>query len=490
MGDQEDPHDHMSDDSCSTKRWDDDREGIYASTARKRTYSERSGHTETDQGLTLQPIEQSPDPQPPHAAASMTDAEMQHSLWDCIFSDVDTIAPATRRPGRVRWSRTPSVSTLFSCKNRTKASQQPLPPDLWCDPEPQTSTAQQLSDVPAPRSDQEENSESRTASVSFLLFSKNPTKASRQPAQSDCFASGPQTPERSETPTTPVDHGIASCDLFGDDGEIQGSSELDHQQHPVATGATLPESQVLTGDGTYQATQGPFHKIPVVDLTDDSRVASSSLSNRRKFALLRASPTWNCNTPLPSIEGNRLPDRTLPSTPNNPLAPQLASQANNNFAASGIRSAEHVAFAAQHKRSQNAEAIAKASEFQEKEPANQQKQGAHTTTNPSAAQLDPSSSQFFSTFMKFRNSLPLSAAMAMMAPVNQNQILSTLAELSNGRGLTTKPGVAESTPHKVPAAMRAMLDNLKRKFDTDTSFLQSVIVYVTEQLIEDGKNPS
>jgi hypothetical protein len=42
----------------------------------------------------------------------------------------------------------------------------------------------------------------------------------------------------------------------------------------------------------------------------------------------------------------------------------------------------------------------------------------------------------------------------------------------------------------VPAAMRAMLDNLKRKFDTDTSFLQSVIVYVTEQLIEDGKNPS
>jgi hypothetical protein len=80
--------------------------------------------------------------------------------------------------------------------------------------------------------------------------------------------------------------------------------------------------------------------------------------------------------------------------------------------------------------------------------------------------------------------------MAMMAPVNQNQILSTLAELSNARGLTTKPGVAGSTPHKVPAAMRAMLDNLKRKFDTDTSFLQSVIVYVTEQLIEDGKNPS
>lgn len=77
-----------------------------------------------------------------------------------------------------------------------------------------------------------------------------------------------------------------------------------------------------------------------------------------------------------------------------------------------------------------------------------------------------------------------------MAPINQIQVLSTLAELSSAQGLTTKSGVAETTTHKVPAPMRAMLDNLKRKFDTDKSFLQSVIAYVTEQLIEDGKNPS
>lgn len=480
----------MSYDSCSTKRGDDGGEGIYASTARKRTYSERSGNTETEQGLTMQSTEQSPDPQPPHAAESMTDAEMQQFLWDWGFSGDDIISPAIWRPARDRWSRTPSVSTSLSCKNGTKASQQPLPPDSWCTPEPQSNTEQQLSDEPAPRSDQEENTESRTPSVSHPPFSKNLTKALRQPAQSDCFASGPQTPERSETPPTPVDHGNASCDLSGDGGEIQESSEVDHEQHASAIGATLPKSHSLTGDGTCQATQGPFQKIPVIDLTEESRPAFSSLRNRQRLAYLRASSTWNCNTPLPSIEGNRCPDQTLPSTPNIPFEPQLVSHSNINPAASGIRNPEHVAFATQHKRGQNGEAIAKNSEPREKEPANQQKQGTNTTTNSSAAQLDPSSSQFFSTFMKFRNSLPLSAAMAMMAPINQIQVLSTLAELSSAQGLTTKPGVAETTTHNVPAPMRAMLDNLKRKFDTDKSFLQSVIAYVTEQLIEDGKHPS
>ena len=118
MGDQEDPHDHMSYDFCSTKRGDDGGEGIYASTARKRTYSERSDNTETDQGLTMHSTEQSPDPQPPHAAESMTDAEMQQFLWDWGFSGDDTISPAIWRPARDRWSRTPSVSTSFSCKER------------------------------------------------------------------------------------------------------------------------------------------------------------------------------------------------------------------------------------------------------------------------------------------------------------------------------------------------------------------------------------
>jgi hypothetical protein len=538
MGDQVDPHDHMSDDSCSTKREDDDGEGIYASTARKRTFSERSGHIETDQGLTMQPTEQSSDPQPPHDECSMTDAQMQDSFWDWV----DDYEPPNRRP-RDR-TRTPSVSTPFSCKNRTKASLQPLPDDWW-DEEPQPSTEQQLSDVPAPRSDQEEtlasrttsvshppfskkttkasrqpvqsdcfargsqpsteqqlsdvppprsdqeeNSASRTPSVSHLAFNKNQTKVSRQPAQSDCFASGRQTPERSETPPTPVDHGNASCDLFGDEGETQETSEVDHQQHPVAIGATLPKSQSLPGDGACQATQGPFQKIPVVDLTEESRIASSSLRNRHRYAYLRASSTWNCNTPLPSIEGYRFPDRTLPSTPNNPFESQLAAQSNINSAASGKQSPEHVAFATQHKRGQNGEAIAKNREYREKEPANQHKQRIHTTTNPSAAQFDPSSSQFFATFMKLRNSLPLSAAMAIMAPANQNQVLSTLAEMSNAQGFTNKPGDAQTATHEVPAAMRGMLDNLKRKFDSDKSFLQSVIVYVTEQLIKDGKIPS
>ncbi len=489
MGDQEDPHDHMSDDFCFTKQGDDDGEGIYASTARECTYSERSDQTETDQGLTIQSTEQSPDPQPPHAAASMTDVEMQQSFWDWNFSGVDTISPAIRRPARVRWSRTPSVSTPFPCKNGTKVLQQPLPPESWCSPEPETTTEYQLSDVHAPRSDQKENSDSRTPSVSHLPFSKNPTKASRQPAQSDCFASGLQTPERSETPPTPVDHGNASCDLLGDDGEIQESSEVHHEQHPGAIGATLPKSHSLTGDGTRQATQAPFQKIPVVDLTEESRPPFSSLRNRQRSAYLRASTTRSRNTPLPSIEGNRFPDQTLPSAPNKTSGPQLASRSNINPAASGIWSPEHVAFAAQHKGGQNIEAIAKNSEPRAKEPANQQKQWANTTTNFSAAQLDPSS-QFFSTFMKFRNSLPLSAAMAMMAPINQTQVLSTLAELSSAQGLTTTSGVAENTTHKVPAPMRAMLDNLKRKFETDKSFLQSVIAYVTEQLIEDGKNSS
>lgn len=439
--------------------------------------------------------EKSPDPQPPHAAESMTDAEMQQFLWDWGFSGDDTISPAIWRPARDRWSRTSS----------------PLPPDSWCTPEPQSNTEQQLSDVPAPRSDQEENAESRTpspvqsdcsvsgsqSSTENQLSDVPPPRSDQEenlasrtpsPAQSDCFASGPQTPERSETPPTPVDHGNASCDLSGDGGEIQESSEVDHEQHASAIGATLPKSHSLTGDGTCQATQGPFQKIPVIDLTEESRPAFSSLRNRQRLTYLRASSTWNCNAPLPSIEGTPFPDRILPSTPNKPFEPQLASHSNINPAASGIRSPEHVAFATQHKRGQNGEAIAKNSEPREKDPANQQKQRTNITTNSSAAQLDPSSSQFFSTFMKFRNSLPLSAAMAMMAPINQIQVLSTLAELSSAQGLTTKPGVAETTAHKVPAPMRAMLDNLKRKFDTDKSFLQSVIAYVTEQLIEDGKS--
>jgi hypothetical protein len=513
---------HHEDDpssSCYIKQEPDDGEGIYASTERERSYSEIFSWDKTSQGLTLQPNEQSSDPRPPHAVRSLTDTEMQNMLEllgfvpepepeqpsqrdDSFVSAFPDDEPqldsspsksqqladaAVPRPHEEESSvsRMPSVNTSSSFLNRTKASKQPAQSDCFASallPRMQ----QQLSDLPAPRSEQGEKSISRTPSVSHQLIGTNTSKTLQKPVQSNCFVSGPQTPERSGTPPTPVDHEDALLDLFGDDGEGQDPSTVDHQQSPLVTDAIHPQIQNL--GKSLQATQRPSQKtMTTIDLTEEPETITPSLfGNGRSDNTLRASATWNSDTPIPSIERNPRA-RTQPTTSSKPHGSQAASNPNATSAAGGNRGSECTNFAAQHGPAQKSESLAKKSEAREKQPAH--KLGRGSAINSSPAQLNPSSSHFFSTFMKLRNSLPISAVLAMMAPPNQLQVLSTLAELSNAQGLTTNSDGAQSTTHELPAAMRSMLDSLKRKFSSDKNFLQSVIIYATEQLMDNGYSP-
>ncbi|KAH8772081.1 hypothetical protein BGZ57DRAFT_895569 [Hyaloscypha finlandica] len=323
---------------------------------------------------------------------------------------------------------------------------------------PQPSKRQRLSYPSAPRPDQaEQRRESRTPSVSPPPSANtNRIKGSKQPAQSSGFVSASQSPARSETPPTPIDDDFVLSELFGDFGQEEVSSGVEHRQRPLATDVISPQSQTLLG--SLQATERNLAKpIPVVDLTDEHvTTARYLLSNDRNNHAFRAS----FHTPIPSIERNTRANLTQPTAPSNPRGSQPSSQPNANSEAFTYRAKlnDYLAHKQEHKRNRS----------------------SHTNKNTSPASFDPSMLHKFSTFMKLRNSLPISAIMAMMTPPNQTQVLAALAELSD---LEKSPGVTQSATHEIPTEMRAMLDNLKRKFNSDKSFLKSVIIYATEQLI-------
>ena len=372
----------------------------------------------------------------------------------------ESLAPPDLREQCI--SRTTSVGhPPFSDMNRTKTSQQPSQSDCSA-LTPPPSKRQRLSYPSAPRPDQaEQRRESRTPSVSPPpSANKNRIKGSKQPAQSNGFVSASQSPARSETPPTPIDDDFVLSELFGDFGQEEVSAGVEHRQRPLATDVISPQSQTLVG--SLQATERNLAKpIPVVDLTDEHVTTTRSLlSNDRNNHTLRAS----FHTPIPSIECNTRADSTQPTTSSNPRGSQPSSQPNANSEAFTYRAKlnDYLAHKQEHKGNRN----------------------SHTSKNPSPTRFDPSMLHKFSTFMKLRNSLPISAIMAMMAPPNQTQVLAALTELS---GLEKSPGVTQPATHEIPAEMRAMLDNLKRKFNSDKSFLKSVIIYAIEQLIGNGR---
>lgn len=371
----------------------------------------------------------------------------------------ESLAPPDHREQCI--SRTTSVGhPPFSDTNRTKTSQQPSQSDCSA-LAPPPSKRQRLSYPSAPRPDQaEQRRESRTPSVSPPPSANtNRIKGSKQPAQSSGFVSASQSPARSETPPTPIDDDFVLSELFGDFGQEEVSAGVEHRQRPLATDVISPQSQTLLG--SLQATERNLAKpIPVVDLTDEHvTTARYLLNNDRNNHAFRAS----FHTPIPSIERNTRANLTQPTAPSNPRGSQPSSQPNANSEAFTYRAKlnDYLAHKQEHKRNSS----------------------SHTSKNTSPASFDPSMLHKFSTFMKLRNSLPISAIMAMMTPPNQTQVLAALAELSD---LEKSPGVTQSATHEIPTEMRAMLDNLKRKFNSDKSFLKSVIIYATEQLIGNG----
>ncbi|PMD55541.1 uncharacterized protein K444DRAFT_90223 [Hyaloscypha bicolor E] len=531
--------------SCYIKREPAD-EGIYASTRRERTFAEIFGPFETESGLTLQPMIQSSDPKPTHAPRSLTAAEQKeldellgwgsepelppqedHSFSQFLYDDADTHPSISGQqpPSFAEYCRvsqpeksgppTSSVSALPSGTTTAKPRQQPSqsdcsalasslgkrqrpsdpsapPPDqgeqyaaltsLLAQSNSSASSPgkrQQLSESLAPP-DLREQCISRTTSPSqsdCSALTPPPSKRQRlsypsaprpdqaeqrresrtpSPAQSNGFVSASQSPARSETPPTPIDDDFVLSELFGDFGQEEVSAGVEHRQRPLATDVISPQSQTLVG--SLQATERNLAKpIPVVDLTDEHVTTTRSLlSNDRNNHALRAS----FHTPIPSIECNTRADSTQPTTSSNPRGSQPSSQPNANSEAFTYRAKlnDYLAHKQEHKGNRS----------------------SHTSKNPSPTRFDPSMLHKFSTFMKLRNSLPISAIMAMMAPPNQTQVLAALTELSS---LEKSPGVTQPATHEIPAEMRAMLDNLKRKFNSDKSFLKSVIIYATEQLI-------
>lgn len=385
-----------------------DGEGIYASTGRERTFAEIF-HVRPEYGLTVQSNQQARDQDLFPVPRSLLEGAELDAMWESLGFGPDPVQTTPQRPNpRIPFphyfpdeldeqsmSRALSVSTPFSFFNGAKASLQLDPvteESVQQNSRQSTQQSTRTTDFIDPdlfdyRGDE---STSQTPSVSTPPCDASRAKALRQTEQSECYASG------SETPPTDVDedsvqHAIAQPALAG------------AQQHIAQQ--TLPGIQQLT-----------LHSMAPV--------------------------ATDADTLMPSVE------RAALSQKGEPLAGKSESQ--------------EIALA----RSTN------------------------ITPNSSPAQLDPATSQDFATFMQLRNSFPIAAIMAMIAPSNKSQVVSTLAEIADAQGLITGSDIAQSPTSEIPSEMRAILDNLKHKFNSDKSFLTSVIFYITEQLKNDGKFPS
>ncbi|PMD43941.1 hypothetical protein L207DRAFT_508707 [Hyaloscypha variabilis F] len=328
---------------------------------------------------------------------------------------------------------------------------------------------EQLSGQPAPQLDQKEQPISRTPS----------------PQQSDCFASNSQTPRRSETPPTPVNFDSTCSDDFALPDDIFGSSNFDsdsghettlevehHQQRPFATNVILHGSQQLASS---KQPPGSNHSQAqsVIDLTaESSSSTSTSLRTGPYHHFPGGQNVWSPNTPIQSIECQRGTHQPPPKFLVDPRGYQPFAKAKQ----------PELSF-----REQLRNYIASRSESQAKGESRVKheynKRNKSANANPPQTRLDPSTALKVSTFMKLRNSLPIAALIAMMAPPNQTQVLATLAELSD---IQTPPGTPQPATHELPAAMRAMLDNLMQKLNSDKAFLKSVITYASEQVMKNA----
>ncbi|KAE9377697.1 hypothetical protein N431DRAFT_500477 [Stipitochalara longipes BDJ] len=380
-----------------------------------------------------------------------------------------------------------SVSTPRFRKTRTKALQQPLQSNNIALASP--TSKERLSGQSAPQPDQQEQRISRTPSVSTPHpCETNIPKALRQPQQSDCFGSNSQTPGRSETPPTPIDFEDAFPDDFALPDEIFGTPNFDinfgqeeatpradhYQQHPFATNFIFRGSQELASPLQPMGIHSS-QAHPVIDLTEESNTSTFTSLRTGPYEPFPGAPTvWNPNTPIQSIECHQRSHQPPPTTLINPRGYRPSAKPN-------IYSELSFQEQLSNYLAGRSESLAKG-ESCEKRPQHKRNQSANSNSPPT--RLDPSTTHKFATFMKLRNSLPISALIAMMAPPNQTQVLATLAELSNMQ----TPSSTHSATHELPAAMRAMLDNLMQKLNSDKAFLKSVITYASEQLMKNDQD--
>jgi hypothetical protein len=454
---------HHEDDpstSCIIKQ-EPEGEGIYASAACFETRDPK-----TDQGLTLPPKIQSNDPWPFNAARSLANDEIDALLG---IGQVDLPEREPRRDDS--W-----VLTLFQHEYQLPG----LP-----------RKKRRLTDLPAPGSNQEGRSVSRTPSVSAPYSTKNTAKASQKPAQSNCLASISQTPTRSETPQTPSDRGneIAVPDPSSNGEQGQARPDRDQQQYTLPTDANLLRSQNFSAGGSLHTEEKHARETPAVrEVTKDPKQVSpiplsSGADDRAKPA--QSMTTWDADTPIPSIESNshQNPIPTISARKPFSNASQLSE---NSKAKSGVcRDVSSASVEVEEQRSRTQANLAKKSE------CDQQRKRASSacTTTSHTNRLDHTTSQLFSTFMKLRNSLPISAIMAMLLPPQRKEVLQTLAELFNVQNWISRSGVTHSVVHELPEDLRALLNQLKGKFKTDEQFRKSVILFIVEELKTSSESP-
>ena len=430
--------------SCFIKQEPAD-EGIYAS-SRERTFSEIFGwYNKTDaQGLTLQPMRQSLDPQPTHVVWSPSVLSSSGPQFDAsgapltsvsilLFKTAAAKAKLSQEPEffdpfrsvspppsqivldpsvqpEEPTLREPSVSIPSIAQIRAKALHQPKP----------SGTIQ-----PSGAIQPEEQRVSRTPSVSAPQpCTMNRARTLRQPQQSDCS----QTPGRSETPPTPTD----SEDYFPSASTV-GAPTVWNPNTPIQS----IECQSQTHDPPPTTLPKSREWRPLVGLDLDSDVTFQE--QLRRYLAVRGQ-----------------------------ILGESASVTKGGLVVQG-GSGESVTKGESHEKLQQ----------------HNRSQSANSSSPPFP--LDPPSLRKFSTFMKLRNSLPIAALIAMMAPPNQTQVLTSLAELS---GMQVAPGAPQPANQELPATMRSMLDNLMQKLNTDKAFLRSVVTYASGQVLKNGKHLS
>jgi hypothetical protein len=195
--------------------------------------------------------------------------------------------------------------------------------------------------------------------------------------------------------------------------------------------------------------------------------------------------TWDADTPLPSIEINLHQSRSPTNLAREPSLSTSQLSANSKVKSRLGRDAS--SSSAGVDAGDNRDQVAghgEESECEQRKRANT----AHTNTS-STKRLDHTTSQLFSTFMNLRNSLPISAIMAMLLPPQRKEFLQTLAELFHAQNWISRSGITQSIAHEVPEHLRAILNQLKSKFQADEQFRKWVILFISEELRDTCKFP-
>ena len=352
----------------------------------------------------------------------------------------------------------PSVSIPSVGMIRAKALQKPKQSD-----DSALVTKEQIADNSAMQLDPQEQRISRTPSVSTPQpCATSKAKTFRQPQQSDCFASNSQTPGRSETPPTPVD--FENCfpndftlpdDCFGgplsnvNSGKGTATPVSEHNpQRQFATNAIIHGSQDIANPAQRTEAQSSQAKS-VIDLTAESDASTSTpLRAGPNHQLHGAATVFNPNTPMQSIECQQVqqPSPTTSRTPRDQPSqkPDINSdvtfqeQLRRYMADKNqlLRQSGSVTPGASLTRS---ESLTKCGTIgkgellatgESHDKPQQHKRSTSLSSLPSRpSRPDPSFLHKFSTFMNLRNSLPIAALIAMMAPPNQTQVLTNLAEI-------------------------------------------------------------